>query len=338
LRRADEFGARGRSYQLEPGLVRSADGRPTLTNYAEESMVLVTGATGLNGSAVIRELARKREPVRALIRSPAKARALALDALPTVDLVEGDMLRPETLGAALDGVDRVLMISGPGPQMMDAQCAFIDAAKQAGVRHIINLSGLNATPDTSFISTRMHGEIERYLERSGLAWTHLRPSGFMQYHVRDVPNILAKDAIFLPMADAKQAIVDVEDIARVAFSLLRDGGHEGRSYDMTGPEALTMAEVAERISQAIGRTIRYVNVAPEERSQRLWWGHQGSPAFADAMDELFRERREGIESRVDVSTHEAFGIRPTTFAEFAQRNAAVIRGEVGIPANLSAIR
>lgn len=301
-------------------------------------MILVTAATGLNGSAVLRELARQKVPARALIRNPAKAHALALDALPSVELVEADMLQPETLGRALEGVERLLLISGPGPKMLETQCTFIDSAQRAGVKHVIKFSGLNSSLDTTFISRRMHAEIERYLERSGLAWTHLRPSGFMQYHFRDVPNILAHDAILLPMANAKQAIVDVEDIAKVATALLRDDGHEGKSYDMTGPEALTMTEVAEGISQAIGRTIRYQDVAAGERSQRRWWGHQGSPAFADAMDELFRERREGIESRVDLSTHEAFGIRPTTFAEFALRGAAVFRGEVGIPANLSPIR
>lgn len=301
-------------------------------------MILVTAATGLNGSAVIRELARQNVPARALIRNPAKAHALALDALPRVELASGDMQQAKTLRSALKGIDRVLMISGPGPQMLETQCTFIDAAKEAGVRHIIKFSGLNAAPDSPFVSNRMHGEIERYLERSGLAWTHLRPSGFMQYHFRDVPNILAHDAILLPMADARQAIVDVEDIAKVAAALLRESGHEGKRYDITGPDALTMAEVAEEISRAIGRPIRYLDVTAEEPSQRRWWGHQGSPAFAAAMDALFRERREGIESRVDLSTHEAFGIRPTTFAEFARRNAAVLRGEVGIPINLSPIR
>jgi len=187
-------------------------------------MILVTGATGLNGSAVIREFARQKESVRALVRHWDKAHALALDALPTVEMVEGDMLRPETLGTALHDIDRILLISSPGPKMVDTQCTLIDAAKSAGVRHIIKFSGLNASPDSAFISTRMHGEIEHYLERSGLAWTHLRPSGFMQFHYRDVPNILAKDAILLPMAAVRQSIIDVEDIAKVAFALLRDGG------------------------------------------------------------------------------------------------------------------
>jgi uncharacterized protein YbjT (DUF2867 family) len=304
----------------------------------ERPSILVTGATGLNGSAIIREFSRQKQPVRALVRNPAKARALALDASPFITFVEGDMTRPETLGAALEGIERILVISSAGPQMLDTQRKFIDVAKAAGVRHIVKFSGLNAASDSTFVSTRMHGEVEHHLENSGIAWTHLRPNAFMQFHYRDVPAIVGKDAFFLPLANATQSLVDVEDIAKVAFALLRDGGHEGKSYEMTGPEALSMRDVADQLSQATDRTIRYVDVTGENRSERLWWGHQGSPPFADAMDELFKQRRTGTESRVVLDAHEAFGIRPTIFAEFAQRNAAVFRGEIGVPANLSAIR
>jgi uncharacterized protein YbjT (DUF2867 family) len=129
-------------------------------------MILVTGATGLNGSAAIREFVRRREPVRALVRSAAKAASLGTPA--TVEVVEGDMLRQGTLGAALEGVDRVLMISAADAQLGETQRAFIDAAKRAGVKHIVKFSGLGAAPDTSFRFNRMHAEIERHLEESGL--------------------------------------------------------------------------------------------------------------------------------------------------------------------------
>jgi uncharacterized protein YbjT (DUF2867 family) len=294
-------------------------------------MILVTGATGLSGSIVIREFARQKAPVRALVRS--RAKAAALEKLPTVGVVEGDMLRPETLGAALDGVDRALMISTSNPLMAETQRTFIDASKQAGVRHIVKLSGaesgLGFNPE-KFRFTRMHEEIERYLERSGLAWTHLRPSQFMQVYFREVPSIVAENAFFLPMEDVRLAPVDIEDIAKVAFAVLRDGGHEARSYDITGPEALPGTEVAERISQAIGKTVRYVNVAPEEM-KRAWLAAGAPPERADALDELFSERRRHPESRVYLGTHEAFGVQPTTFAEFARRNAAVFRGESAWP-------
>lgn len=290
-------------------------------------MLLVTGAGGLNGLAVVREFARHKEPVRALVRD--RAKATVFDAYPDVDLVEGDMLRPQTLGPALEGVDRVLMISSASPQMAETQCAFIDACREAGVAHVIKFSGAESGigfDPAKFRFTRMHEEVEHYLERSGLAWTHLRPSQFMQVYLREVPTMVAQSAMFLPAADITLSPVDVDDIAKIAFALLRGGGHEGKRYDITGPEALTMTEIADRISRAIGRTIRYVAVSPRDRSRALA-GAGLPPALVDALDEQTVERLKCPQSKVDLSAHQAFGVRPTTFAEFASRHSAVFRGE-----------
>jgi len=290
-------------------------------------MVLVTGATGLNGGAVIRELARHNVPVRALYRDWAKTRDLKL--LQHVDLAEGDMLQPGSLEAALQGVERVLMISAANPQMVDTQCTFIDAAKKAGVSHIVKFSGAESGVGFNakhFRYTRMHQEIEQYLETSGMAWTHLRPGQFMQVYLRETPTIVSKGAIFLALDKVRLSPVDVEDVAKVAAGLLTSNGHEGKSYNMTGPEALTMTEITERISQAIGRPIRYVNITPAERRQALL--NAGMPTeFVDALDEQGSERRSHPESRVDLTTHAAFGVRPTTFLEFAHRHAATFLGE-----------
>ena len=152
----------------------------------------------------------------------------------------------------------------------------------------------------------------------------------MQVYLREAPSIVSTGALALPLDDARLSPVDLEDIAKVAFALLREEGHEGRIYEMTGPEALTMAEIAERISDAVGKTVRYVNVTDAERRQALLSAGV-SPYFADALDEQARERRLCPESRVSLETHEAFGVRPTTFAEFARRNAAVFGGDPARP-------
>jgi len=108
--------------------------------------------------------------------------------------------------------------------------------------------------------------------------------------------------------------------------LLRDGGHEGERLHLTGPEALTMAEVADRISSAIGRRVRYVRVSPEQRRQTLI-AHGVPTEIADALDEQVKERlKGGLESEVDLSTHRLFNVKPTTFLEFAQRNAETFGG------------
>ena len=283
-------------------------------------MILVTGAGGLSGGIVVRECARQNVPVRALVRTQAKA--AALQSLPGVEVVEGDMLRPETLGAALHGVTRSLVISSADSRMVETQCRFIDACKQAGVAHVVKFSGAEPDFDASkFLFARMHEEIERYLERSGVAWTHLRPSQFMQVYLREAPSIIAKNALFLPLANIQLAPIDLEDVGKIACKLLRDGGHEGQSYDMTGPEALTMSDIAQRISAATGRTIRYVAVTPEERRRMLTAA--GLPQFlVDALDDQTRERLRRQTSRLCLGAHQAFGVKPTTFAEFAQRHAA----------------
>jgi len=132
----------------------------------------------------------------------------------------------------------------------------------------------------------------------------------MQVYLRETPTIVAQSAIFLPAENIKLSPVDVDDITKVAFKISRDGDHESKGYDMTGPEALTMTDVAERISSAIGKTVRYVNLEPEERRRALLAAGV-SPAFADALDEQTAERLKPPESRVYLGTHEAFQIRPT---------------------------
>jgi uncharacterized protein YbjT (DUF2867 family) len=290
-----------------------------------EGRILVTGASGLAGSAVIREFIRSSYPVRALVRNRATARAF--EAFPTVELVEGDMSRPETLEEALSGVDRVLLISSPDQQMVERQATFIDAARKADVRHIVKFSGLSAADiDTPFVFGRMHADIERHLEGSGLAWTHLRPSQFMTEYLREVPTILTQSALLLPLEDARLVPVDVADIAKAAVALLTTPGHAGKVYAMSGPEALSMGEVAARISAAIGRAVRYVPITREARRQALLAA--GMPSFfVEAFDVQAGERLQGTEATVHLETHTALGIAPTPFADFARRNAGAFLGE-----------
>ena len=291
-------------------------------------MILVTGGTGLNGKELLRVLSASGVAVRALVRNPAKAEAIA--ALPNVDVVQGDMAHPETLAAGLRGVDRAMLISSSDPMMLDVQTNFIDAAKRAGVKHIVKLSGIMPELDSAFRFARMHGEIEKRLEASGMAFTHLRAGEFMPAYFRQVPNITAKGAMFLPMEDASIASIDVGDIAEIAAKVLTGSGHEGKTYPLTGPQALTMTEVAEKLSAATGKAIRYVNVPPEAaRQAQLAAGMP--PYLADALFELFAERRNGKEATVWPNAQALLGRLPTSFDEFAKRNAAVFRGDAPPP-------
>jgi uncharacterized protein YbjT (DUF2867 family) len=247
-----------------------------------KGMLLVTGASGLNGSAIIREFVRHGAAVRAMVRNREKG---AQFSGAMVDVVAGDMSRLETLGRALEGVHRVLMISSASPDMVEVQCRFIDACKAAGIGHIIKFSGAESNigyDPNRFRFARMHLDIERYLETSGPAWTHLRPSQFMQVYLRDAPAIVTQRVLRLPMAEVAMSPIDVDDIAKIAFAIMCSEGHEGKAYAMTGPESLTMHEIAEHIANATGKPLRYVAISPEERRQNLM--ASGMPRYlADAL-------------------------------------------------------
>ena len=282
----------------------------------------------MNGTALVRKLSAKGVPLRALVRNAAKAAEIA--ALPNVEIAIADMAKPETLPAALAGVDRAMLNSSADPAMVEVQSNFIAAAAKAGVRHVVKLSGIMPELDLPFRFARMHGEIEKRLEASGMAFTHLRAGEFMPSYFRQVPMILAKGALFLPMENQRIASIDIGDLAEIAALVLTNPGHEGKIYPLTGPEALTMTEVAERLSAATGKTIKYINVPPEDvRKAQLAAGVP--PYIADALAELFAERRKGKELQVWPVAQTLLGRRPTSFAEFAARNAAIFRGEQPAP-------
>src|SRR5215472_4959769 len=269
-------------------------------------MILVTGAAGLNGSAIVREFSRNGVAVRALVRD--RSRAVALAELPYVELVEGDMARAETLDRILEGIDRVLMISSSDPQMPETQRRFVDACKAAGVAHMVKFSGKESGigfDANQFAFTQMHQEIERYLEQSGLAWTHLRPSQFMQVYLREAPSIASQGVLRQPLDDVRLSPVDVEDIAKIAFALLTRGGHQGRAFEITSPQALSMAEIAAAIGEATGKPVRYQKTTIEEYRH----GMEGAglpPFLIDALSDQALERLRHPQSRVELGTHDLF--------------------------------
>jgi uncharacterized protein YbjT (DUF2867 family) len=291
-------------------------------------MILVTGAAGKAGSAVVRELARQGVAARVLVRDARKADAFA--GLSTIEPVVGDMRRRSELLPALEGVDRTLLISSPTEQMVDTQISFIDTAEIAGVAHVVKLSGKESgegfDPEV-FRGTRWHGQIERYLERSKLAWTHLRPSQFMQnYLPTSITGFDPRERVLtMPIGRSQLSPVDLADVAKVAVGLLTKDGHQGRSFTMTGPETLTMTEVADRVSAATGETFRYTDVPLGEKLEAM--AAAGLPdAVVELFEEQFVERSRCTTSVVDLATHREFDVAPTTFAQFAQANAAIFLG------------
>jgi uncharacterized protein YbjT (DUF2867 family) len=279
--------------------------------------ILVSGAAGQSGTLIVQALAAQQKQVRALVRNAAKAQQL-ID-IPGVKVTTGDMAERETLKAALEGVERAILISSANDRMVETQYTFIDACKQAGVQHVIKFSGEESQhgyDPQRFRFTREHEQIEDYLENSGLQWTHLRPSQFMQVYLREAAAIRQTGELRLPLESIRMSPVDLRDVAKIGAALLAKGGHQGESLRVTGPEALSMADIAGIISNSTGKTIRYVPVSWNERKAAL--SSAGLPAyFMDALEEQTAERRRNPQAIIDNHTHQLFGLIPARFEQFA---------------------
>jgi uncharacterized protein YbjT (DUF2867 family) len=285
--------------------------------------ILVSGAAGNSGTLIVQALAAQHIQVRALVRDAARAQHVA--ALPGVKVFTGDMAVKETLKAALEGVERVMLISSANDRMVETQCTFIDACKQAGVHHVIKFSGEEAQhgfDPRQFRFTHEHEQIEDYLESSGLQWTQLRPSQFMQAYLREAPAMRQTGELRLPLDNIRISPVDLRDVAKVGAALLITGGHYGESLRMTGPEALSITDIAGIVSNVTGKTIRYVPISWNERKAEL--SSAGLPEyFIDALEGQAAEKRRNPEPVIDNRTHQLFGLTPTTFEQFAVQHSHV---------------
>jgi len=287
-------------------------------------MILITGATGTNGIEIVKLLSRSGVPCRALIRNPQKSAMVS--ALPGVEIVQGDLARPESLVPALEGIDKALLCSSIGPELAEVQGNFVHAAKGAGVRHVIKISGMDAAVHSEWRFLRWHGKAEQELEDSGLAFTHLQANQFMQVYLRFQPTIASSGKFYAASKDSRVSPVDVRDIAAVAAAVLGGSGHEGKKYVLTGPEALTYTDVADKLSAATGNKVTYVDVPLEAAKKALLDG--GAPEwFAEGQMEQFRFRWQGNQSRVTSTIADVAKTKPTSFDEFAREYAAYFRGE-----------
>ena len=262
-------------------------------------MICVTGAGGTLSSEVIRQLEQKA-PFRAAYfsdRAAETARARGIDA------VVIDYNQPETLRAAFQGCDRLFLLGPNALNQTELELNAVEAAKAAGVRHIVKQSVMGAAEE-AYSLANIHRPVEKAIEGSGLAWTFLRPNSFMQNTVTFMAQtIRAEGAFYSASGQARISHVDVRDIAAVAVTALRAPGHEGRIYTLSGPEALTYDDMADELSKALGRDIRHISLPPADLKAGML--AEGMPeAIADRMLDLERYFRENRASRIteDVTT------------------------------------
>lgn len=277
-------------------------------------MILVTGATGNVGAELVKKLSAGGHAVRAFVRSRTGAAGIAL---PGTELIEGDFTRPETCLRALAGVERLFLLVPSSAEVEQRQRNFVDAAKQTGVRHIVKLSQLGANERSAARFTRYHGAVENYIRESGIAYTFLRPNLFMQGLLNFRAAISSQGAFYASAGNAKVSLVDVRDIASVAAEALTKSGHEGKTYDITGPEALTHSEMADQLSKATGKLIQYIEVPAEVLRQALLGF--GMPAWqADGLLEDYEQYRRGEAAIVTSTVHDVTGSEPTSFSQFTK--------------------
>ena len=275
-------------------------------------MILITSAPGNNANAVIRELTTAGVRVRALLRNPNSAGEIKG---PLVEVAVGDFLNPASLDAALQGVEKAFLIPPTDPRSVEMQGNFIRAAKRAGTRHVVKLSVNGADVNSPVRVARWHAEGEKELEASGIPFTHLRPNAFMQNLLGLAPTIVSQGEFYQPAADGKVSHIDVRDIAAVAAKALTENGHQGKTYVITGPEALSYDEAAGKLSKAIGRPVKYVNITPEDfKKSLLGWG---IPEYmADGLNEFFAAIRAGYCAVVTNTVEEVAKRKPISFDDF----------------------
>jgi uncharacterized protein YbjT (DUF2867 family) len=285
-------------------------------------MILLTGGTGTAGSEISKALQQMGVRHRSLVRNRAKA---ADSANSLVELVEADLSLPETLPAALEGVEKALLLTASSPDSLQYERSFIRAAKRAGVRYVVKFSAFGAGLRAPHYFGRQHGEAERALEDSGLPFTVLRPNGFFQNFLGNAASIQSRSAIHAPAGQMRISMVDVRDIAAVAARVLTEPGHAWQRYTITGPEALSHAEIAERFSQVLGRTIQYVAV--EEDAAREWMLAAGLPPWTvDKVLDLYRYYRTGAAEEVTYEVEQVGRKAPIRFEQFVRDHAAAFGG------------
>jgi len=274
-------------------------------------MILVTGASGSAGGAVLKEVLKTNKPLRAMYRSPEDA-AKAPANVPAGIADFGD--KP-TLRRVLEGVDKVYLVCAPVRQLVELEGNMVDACREAGVRHVVLNSALGAGEySKSFPS--WHRKVEEKLKASGLEYTILRPNSFMQniltYYA---PSIRTQGAFYAGMGNARTSFIDVRDIAVVATKALTAPGHTGKTYELNGPEALTYAEVAAKISRASGRKVQYVDIPVERQRQSMLDQHMPEWQVTALLD-LQAYYTGGKGGEIDNVLPNLLGHSPTTMDQF----------------------
>lgn len=284
--------------------------------------ILVIGATGNVGSQVVRELEARDASVRAFVRdSDRAAEKLGVG----VEIVPGDLSDAASVRRAMVDVDRVFLACANDPRQVEYETNAIDAAREAGVRRIVKLSALGAEVGSSVAFWDWHGLIEEHLQSSRIPAVVLRPAFNMANLLGSAEGVRHAGSLFAPADGASIAMIDPTDVAMVAAVALTEDRHDGRTYTLTGPEAITFEHVAEELSAVAGRRVQFVSV-PDEAARQTLVG-TGIPEFAAGqIVAVFGFLRQGAQDRTTDTVRALTGRKPRGFGDFARDHALLFGG------------
>lgn len=276
---------------------------------------LITGATGDIGSRVVKRLLQHGERPRVFVRDAEKARARFGD---QVDFALGDMADAGALQNALNGVDALFLLTN-GPHLARRDGAAADSAKAAGVKHLVKLSSMDAAQQVG--TGAWHAQGESAIRASGVASTFVQPSGFMSNALAWANSIRAEGVVRSPTGDGKIPFIHPDDIAAVATEALTTQKYLGESLPITGPEALSYAEMTAKIGSAIGKILRFQSISDAQERQLM--SDAGDPTeIVAAHLSIYRAIREGRLARVTDTVERVLGRKPIAFDQWVKENAA----------------
>lgn len=278
-------------------------------------MITVFGATGTTGAPLVDTLLAKGASVRAVTSAPSKLDALRAKGC---EAVAADFTDPAALAQACDDAEKIYLVTPAHLNMRQWKTNVIEAAKAAGVRHIVVATGLGASPKAGLTFGKWHSETQELLKQSGLDWTFVQPTYFMQNLLWQTGNI-AKDAVYYDDLGGPVAWIDARDIADVAAEALTAPGYEGKALGLTGPEALTGEDIAALLSGVTGRTVTCMPLSAENAKAGMVAGGM-QDEVARAMVELASIAPKGYLAGIETTVSDVMGRPARRFADFVAEN------------------
>ena len=276
--------------------------------------ILITGATGNIAGVTLPHLLSSAADVRALIRDESKAEELkALG----VEVVIGDLSQPQTLDAAFDGVDKVLLIIPVAPNAVELGHNALAAAQRSGTPHVILVSSNVPEPVNETEVGRQSIITEAELENAGIPYTIIRPTFFMQNTMMAGQTVAAQGMVYLPCSVGRLGMIDVRDVGAAAAQLLLSDEHEGKTYVLTGPASISISDVASTLSSVLGKEVTYVNVPFEAAKEAMM--AMGLPDWmADMYNEMFKNFGQNGADFATADVENITGRQAISYQQFAQ--------------------